>query len=491
MDNIKILYTDFESRNEQIKKLINLGDENKYKKSLLEVVNQYSANQIDENTAYQAINEILADYYFTVIMPTEDQELKKRREQVQNSSIAIVNLDDTTEVAIKQNLQVNQIFNNGLSELISCIGVANLNLHNNSGELISSLNELSGGKQRQRVKDILNQYLLFGNRPDIKRYALQIFDIYEVPMLTVFDGRGLQTTGFYINRLLPLISEKIIDNSGAEYVIKTNVSRLAENIGLIKCEYTQLKRLPENESLEKISSSIGIDDIKPYMVRYFFNSTNQELRRIIFSVLDKLQNEYSVISYAQNFLIVDESGEKHTSTDLETSQIRYAQSEILEEFGVNSLNIIFLKRQSNRFFQRVIEFINNKYGYSWTNYYNQITIQVENLPKLKKLYEKSLLDDIKRNQYLSESKDKLSKRLSHKAESNYRTQNKKYADFIESNIESLEQNQDITELKNLDLISDNDILKMAKKGTKPFKYPDNYIQIENRLIEYFIGGKLE
>lgn len=256
---------------------MDLEANNPYKKQLLEIMKNHKEGKLTDINTYLRINEIITKYDFDVIMPYEQKIIEERRKQESEKScellsdIPIQNPEDITEVAVKTKIQIGQILQKGYNEYYRTIRIENLNMKDRKG---NTLTKLSGGKQKAKAQEIIKQYTEIINKPDANKYAIQIADIYIEPLLTVFDGRGKHSSGYYIKRLTPLIIDRLIFID--EHIQYTNISQIARNIGLVDKKYRNMKY----DELAEINPKFTIK-----MVNDFYGNANRELEKIILRFL--------------------------------------------------------------------------------------------------------------------------------------------------------------------------------------------------------------
>ncbi len=327
--------------------------------------------------------------------------------------------------------------------------------------------------------------------------------------MTVFDGRGKHSSGYYIKRLTPLIinrlifiderisqelKKKMIDQK--KHIQYTNVIQIARDIGLVDEKYRNIKY---NE-LTEINPKFTIK-----MVNDFYGNANRELEKIVFKILDNLQDNHSVISYKKNFRI--EKNEKIktkkgtkvvemviSSNDDENSIIRKAQAKALKEFNAKGLFTIYKRNQKKQFYKRVIDLINDIYGFNWISYRKQIEIQIEDLDALKELQNLYTNDVLQLENYLYESKQRFIKRLYNQSQADYERTNKKENEEKKAVIlENPDISNEFKELLECGLYTVGDIVRrgIIKKEDLPnaYHYWESNLDTQFNLIEFFIGER--
>lgn len=186
-----------------INSIMDLEVDNTYKKQLLEIMQYHKEGKLTDIESYLLINDILVKYDSNVLIPKEQKAIEETRKSETEKTyglapnVTIFNPEDVIEVAVKTKTEIGQIFIKGRKELIRTIGVENLNMKDREGNLITDLQKISKGKRKGEADEIINQYYDIQNRPDLKQYAIQIADIFEIPhYIEKEDGRG--KSGFYI-----------------------------------------------------------------------------------------------------------------------------------------------------------------------------------------------------------------------------------------------------------------------------------------------------
>lgn len=451
-----------------INSIIDEDADNPYKKQLLEIMENHNEGKLTDVEAYLLINDILVKYDFNVLMPKEEEAIREQRKSYELSDF-ICNPDDITEVAIKTKTEIGQIFLDGYNELFNLIGIENLGIKDRKGDLLS---ELKGGKQKSKAQEIVKQYTEIIKRPHLKRYALQITDIFKIPhYIEKEDGRG--KNGFYIENIRPIMIYYLLQKD--ENVIYTSVEELACFVGLVSKNY---KRISLNE-LAEINSRFT-----DTMLSQFYYRCKPELERIIFKVLDSLQDEYKTLNYYRNYCISTDNGNCHTSTKNEDIIIRQTERKVLKEFNAKRILTIFQRKQQKQFYNRVCELINETYGFNWVRYRKQIQIFADN----EALQE--IIQDVINEDMFHKKKDiasRFARRIVNRTKNEYDRTNKK-ADEAETKWvnEQLEQ-QEIAELVQLGFDYEDDFREMFQSFSDEYRYHDNYLDVQNRLISIMIG----
>lgn len=467
---------DNKSRNKEIIDILQLQEDSIFTDSLIEIITAYAENKIDTITAYQYINSVLGRYYYCVTMPKEDEELRRKRKN--KSGIEICNPDDPTERAIKENLEINQQLPT-FTKMIETIGIENLGMYKSDKTLITRYEDIHGGKQKAKVEKILNQYMLY-DKVEQGKQAIEILDIYDEPILVIFEGKGKSNNGFYINRLSAALIQGILQNDKDTF--DTTVNKLVQTIPITNDMYDKAKHLIDTNNSEELLTLFtrffdDSEEIKEYMIKNLINSCYNELQNIIFRLLNNLSNNYCVISYDESFQIITTDGEVHIANKTERSVIKKAFIKVLKEMGIKNLKSLhyYKTRRIHQFYKKVNEYINQKYNYNWHRIRKSITITVEDRERLIEIY-----NDYNSSR-VSEAKEKFQKRMKTIIDSDFRSNRKK----LTKEINKLYQNTDIKELQELGIFSDDDLQNMAKKGI--LQYPEQYREIQNTLLQLLIN----
>lgn len=340
------------------------------------------------------------------------------------------------------------------------------------GKLITDLQKISKGKRKGEAQEIIKQYCDIQKRPDLERYAIQIADIFDIPhYIEKEDGRG--KSGFYIEHLMPVMVYYLLQKN--ENVIYTNVEELSCFVGLVTKNY---KRISLNE-LAQINPRFTVA-----MLNQFYYRCKPELESVIFRILDLLQDEYKTLNYYRNYCISINNGDCHMSTKNEDIIIRQTERKVLKEFNAKRILTIFQRKQQKKFYDRVCELINETYGFNWIRYKKQIQIFADN----EALQE--IMQDLTNEEMIHKKKaiaSRFSRRIMNRTKNEYDRTNKK-ADEAETKWvnEQLEQ-PEIKELAQLGFDYEDDFREMFQSFDDAYRYHDNYLDVQNKLISIMIG----
>ena len=465
-----------------IKSILDLEADNPYKKQLLEIMENHDKGKLTDIESYLLINDILVKYDSNVLIPKEQKAIEETRKSETEKTyglspnVTIFNPEDATEVAVKTKTEIGQIFIKGRKELIRTIGVENLNMKDREGnlitDLITDLQKISKGKRKGEADEIINQYYDIQNRPDLKQYAIQIADIFEIPhYIEKEDGRG--KNGFYIENIKPIMIYYLLQKD--ENVIYTSVEELACFVGLVTKNYKKISLKELAEINPRFTAA---------MLNQFYYRCKPELESVIFRVLDSLQDEYKTLNYYRNYCISINNGDCHTSTKNEDIIIRQTERKVLKEFNAKRILTIFQRKQQKKFYDRVCEQINETYGFNWVRYKKQIQIFADNEALQEIMNALTNEDMIHKKKEIS---SRFARRIMNRTKNEYDRTNKK-ADEVETKwVQEQLKQPEIKELAQLGFDYEDDFREMFQSFSDEYRYHDNYLDVQNRLISIMIG----
>lgn len=477
----------------------NTPEAEKYKQQIKAIAQEYFNNSIDTYTALNQIRRELVNYDCNVVAPRAIQKKQERKEE-----LYIDNPFDVTELAVKSNIHEYDVFLNGLFELLEAIGVENLGLTDSKGNLITDTMQLKGGNQRKKADLHIRQYLDYKRRPDIKRYAIEVTDIFDEPIITVFLGQGQAHTGFYLNRLTPIIVELFLAQKENE-VITTTFSQLAEQIKLVNHNYNVYSNIDYCYNADFL-----IEQAKKYnelfskhQFRQFYKNAFNVINKTMRDLLNKLDKSYSAIHVKENHLIIAKDNNDNTysftSNDCHEDMIRYAQAKILQEMNIYTIERVFLNRKAKQFFSRVIEYINKEYNQNWTHYKSQLEIKIISRSQLQKCYDEYIVKNRDTEVSLEECRERLKKRLLHKVDNDIDRAKRKYSELCTTTRKELQQSYDNSEqiqnLVEIGIYNDEDrdryINQNLNKEIKKqdlWQCPPNYKDIQAEIMKFLIDS---
>ena len=475
----------------------NTPEAEKYKQQIKTIAQEYFYNSINTHTALTKIRRELVNYDCNVVILKEEKQ--KRKEE-----LYIDNPFDLTEFAVKSNVHEYDIFLNGLFGLLENIGVENLGLTDSKGNLITDTMQLKGGNQRKKADLHIKQYLDYKRRPDIKRYAIEVTDIFDEPIITVFLGQGQPHSGFYLNRLTPIIVELFLAKKENE-VITTTFSQLAEKIKLVNRNYNVYSNIDYCSDADfLIEQAKEYNDLfSKHQFRQFYKNAFNVINKTMRDLLNKLDKSYSAIHVKENHLIIAKDNNDNTysftSNDCHEDMIRYAQAKILQEMNIPTIERVFLNRKAKQFFSRVIEYVNKKYNENWIHYKSQLEIKIISRSQLQKCYDEYIVKNRDTEVSLEECRERLKKRLLHKVDNDIDRAERKYNELCITTRKELQQSYDNSEqIQNLveigvykdedrDRYINQNLNKEIKKQDL-WQCPPNYKDIQAEIMKFLIDS---
>ena len=465
-----------------------------------EIVQQFYNEEIKTRQAFRLIDMVLIDYDINIIIPREEQEQKER---LAKEELYIDNPFDITELAIKNTIHEHDIFEKGFLQIIRTIGIENLQITDSKGNLITDIEQLKGGNQRKKADTVLRQYLDYKNRPDLKRYALEITDVFDEPIITVFLGQGQAHSGFYLNRLSPIIVELFLAMKEND-TMTTTYARLAEKIKLVNHNYNVYSNIDYNpDSDYLIDQAHKFNELfNQYQFRQFYKNAYNVINKIIRDLLRKLDKSYSAIRVKENHLIYakDQDGEEYsfTTDDVGEEMIRHAQAAVLQEMKIPTIGRVFLLRKAPQFFSRVIDYINKEYGENWTHYLSQIEITIISRSQLQKCYDEYIAKHNDTEVSLQECREKIKARLTKMVNSDVSRAEKKYKEThtrIKAEMQQkFDNTTDIQNLVDCGVYTEKDKDKKVENWTKSEEikskvftgFAPNYKDIQAEIMRFLI-----
>lgn len=417
----------------------------------------------------------------------KEKNVNRNAESVSESEVAeqeidvlanepyIHNLEDKTEIAVKEKLEVGRIYSNW-KDIFMIIGCGLL-----------GQKALKGGKQKNNAKKYLLQYASF-MAVEGKR-ALLCTEIYDVPRYDdklQQDNRG--KCGAYIDKMLPVFLTFLANKEETEWF--TFVTDVAKIVGLVNSEYKKY----DDSKMKKINPAFS-----PYMVNRFYFCCSQHLEREVYVLLDRMQNDYKVLEYKKNFRIVTQDG-AHVSSEEEEKLIAEAEKQVLNEMNFKTKRSLMWKNRGKEYYKRVYEFINKKYNLNWIRYYRQI--QIKHDKELAKMAAKIIVTsemniEELRDNLISQFADKIYNEMSRRYETQRKTADSKISMLENSNREAAEQKyecdekcQELKDYVQLQLLRREDVIDMMAEISKeemPFKECDSFLETQYELISLMIA----
>lgn len=345
------------------------------------------------------------------------------------SGVPIHNPEDAVEVAIKNNIQImmpykswNAIFQEIGEDALYDAGILDLKQNfykKKAQELLSCYGEfpLTGGTKYERCCTIL--------------YKEPRFDI-EIPT----EGNR-----FYRDRGIPMLLRFL----KKEFVMKgdkiyTTPETLAMAVGLVNSRFND-----KSELLKEVHPKLS-----EQMVYHFHLHCKPELDKVVFSLLDELQNGYKVIQYQKLHRIKTQTGEVFCSDSVTENIIKEAESYILErDFHTNRIVMVFFKRKKNEFYAAVVKYINQKYNLNWASYRNTVQIDNINDKSILELLKKMPKDAVVLRKLSEEINQRFHERMRKKIHADYDRTNKDADEKTEKFLKTIGERKDYQEFRSL------------------------------------------
>lgn len=385
-----------------------------------------------------------------------NNELEKEKQYINDDN-------DKTEMAIKTKLSIEQIFENGFMEIFKIVGVENC-----------GVKSLNGGRQQKNAREHILQYIDIIERKDISKNAIQIIDIFDVPhYIEKHDKRGKK--GFYVDRAKYIMLDYLKKQD--DTTIKTNVTELSKLLGIVN-------NLFRNISYDDLSEKDS--RFSRYMVNQFYFRCKPQQESVVYSILNSLQNDYSILCYYKNYCIFTDNG-SHTSSKDEDMIIIKAQRKVLKEFGVNKISTIFMRKKEKEFYSRVCSYINDEYGYNWCGYRQQIEIYI-NTKELNEISKEVIVDSSDIYSKKQEINHRFKERIINRTDYDFNRTNfiadkeieKRYEEF--KNV--IDSNSEVKNLIDLGIVTYDELFENEK--SKVFRYNDSYLETQYSLINVLI-----
>ena len=421
-------------------------------------------------TRGQAIYAILQTLRKNSLEPDSENTTEEIESDIQvgaASGVAIYNPDDSLEVEIKNNIAISQEFKS-MKKLFDAVNISNHGIKINSG------------RQKKNATQILSQYIL-PEPTGRTKYSIKVSDIFEIPHYIELDKHG--GNRFYREKCIPLLLDYIIKIVGniPEHIIYTTISDIARQTGIVNQNYGLTEKNKEiTDNNPKLTS---------YMISNFYFETRPILKSVLFGVLDELQDERSVLRYKQNYCIQTKTGYR-TSNDKEDEIITKAQRKIMKEFNVKRISTVFKRKLQNKFYKRVIEYINKEYGFDWISYRNQIQINVFDIDGITELLEDLNITNTTLQQYRSEINQRLCSRAEKQIFANFDRTNRRAEKIIAEHEGQVTNTDTYTALKN-DGYSDMEAICVTElyddiPRPKPYRVHRNCYDYQSQLIEILL-----
>lgn len=258
-----------DTRDKQINDILNLSDNNKYKIKLYSILLEDCYNSIPEIQKYNAINGVLTDYYFNVVMVEEDKALKeqheKQKQEEAKKNRVLIN-SDRNSIPDLSNLYEGKIYKSQypVAEMIRDCGWKP---------------KPAGKGSRKTQEKRLRQFFDWSVDTDTANNQKVIIE-------TIFEGmlKSAEPSLYEGLIAIPLLF-KLLDSDNE--TLFTTRKRFFSDIGAISPFFD---KLPIQYYRETISETlIESNSDLSFTRKLFYESMYNLLRKQLFNVLDSLQ----------------------------------------------------------------------------------------------------------------------------------------------------------------------------------------------------------
>lgn len=349
-------------RDRQINNILKLPNGNEYKIRLYTVYLYELFEGLSKIEKYLWINSILNDYYFMIIMPNEDIEIRKKHEK-SKKSFELIDSDKNSIPNMEK-----------LYEGKKYIGRASV------ADLIKDVGwkpKPSGKNSRKAQERRLRQFFDWETQPTEKNKTITI-------IRTIYDEMLESGKPKLYESLIEIPLLYALYNAKDETIITTR-KNFFYDIGIISPHF---QRVPIQYYKDTLPEEYIENDSDITMTRsIFYDSVYGKLRELLFSTLESLKKRKK-IRYTTSTIVVI-AGKKRINVDeLSTKEAIEVDKKILEanEYALqhtyyyegrrkrpcNNWETI-MKYRKNQEFKRVYEdYINVQYGWSYT--YEEVRI---------------------------------------------------------------------------------------------------------------------
>lgn len=336
------------------------------------------------------------------------------------SKVRIHNPEDAVEVAIKNNIETYVPYKSW-NEIFSIIGKDVL--------YDAGILDLKHNFYKKKAQELLSHYGVFMLTGGT-RYERCCTVLYEEPQFDI----EIPTEGnrFYRDRGVPLLFpflKKMFEMKGS--TIYCTPEMLANAVGLVNsCYGMESKDLIESHP--KLTGGI---------VHQFYLYSRPELDKVVYGLLDEVQNNYKVIRYQKLHWIKTNSGETFCSNDKQEQVIKDAEVYVLQrDFQTDRLATVFYRKKADAFYAAVIKHINQTYNLNWNSYKKTIQIDSINEERFIKLCMKMPSEAEALRKLALEINQRFHDRVRRKIYTEYDRTNKKADEEMEKYLATLDDN---------------------------------------------------
>jgi len=450
-----------EMKQNLIDSIMDLDAENPYKKQLLEIMQSYEEKKLSDIETYLLISDIITNYDFNVIIPLEDAEIRKKREEHNQRFLNLIDSDKSSIPDLTHIYEGKKYHGTSVANMIKDVGWKPKPAGKNSRKA-----------QEKRLKQFMDWYT---QKLDNNNSITKILAIYD----TMIEKERKKI----YEPLIEILLLNALYHAEDETICTTR-NKFFQSLDVFSPNF---QRVPVQYYIDTVPEKY-VEDISDISVTRdaFHDSVNDKLKKLIFPTLNSLQARKK-IRYSLNTIIVI-SGEKRINiNELNSKETIKMSKKILkaEEYAIehtyyydgkrkvyckNWEDIIRHKktRQYKRFYE---DYIADNFG--WSYVYEEIQVTAGT----KRSIEKSIHETEER------LREVLIRYFKKNALTKYQNRDKKwkaaYQEFI----------NEITEKTGLDESYYQNEIERMKIKIRP--YPKYFTDIFNVMIETEINRNPE
>lgn len=336
------------------------------------------------------------------------------------SKVRIHNPEDAVEVAIKNNIETYVPYKSW-NEIFSIIGKDVLH---DAGIL-----DLKQSFYKRKAQELLSHYGVFALTGGTK-YERCCTVLYEKPKFDI----EIITEGnrFYRDRGVPLLLRFLMKS----FEVKGNKiyctpEMIAVSVGMVNSHFDRNKK-DLMEMHPKLTEGI---------VHQFYLYTSPELDKVVYGLLDEVQNNYKAIRYEKLHWIKTDTGEIFCTDNEQEQIIKEAENYVLQkDFHTDRISTVFYRKKADVFYAAVIKHINQTHNLGWASYKKTIQINSVNEERFLKLCMEMQSDAEVLRKLALEINQRFHDRVRRKIYAEYDRTNKKADKEMENYLATLDDN---------------------------------------------------